>query len=217
MIAEKSSVIDEFHRLHYDGARAGGSWADARWHGVKLWKQPSDLWLYAELIFSLRPALIIETGTAFGGSALFYAHQLDQIGRGNVVSIDLKSYAPDYPRHPRISYLTGRSSVEPAVVNVVASLVKEADGPVLVSLDSDHSMTHVLAELEAYAGFVTPNSYVVVEDTNVNGHPVYPEHGPGPWEAVEAWLPQHSDFQEDERLPRRWFFSYHRWLKRRRV
>ena len=214
-VRNRQEVVDDFHRLHYEGAADGGTWADARWHGIKCWKQPADMWLYQELIFAVRPAFIIETGTAFGGSALFYAHQLDQIGYGRVLSIDIQPYSFGYPRHPRIEYLCGRSSVDPLVRRELE--YRDYVGPVMVSLDSDHSESHVLAELEAYAPLVTPNSYLVVEDTNVHGHPVYPEHGPGPWEAVEKWLPQHPEFVEDTRLPKRWFYSYHRWFKRRRV
>lgn len=216
MIDTQHSVIDDFHRLHYEGAAKGQGWGSAHWHGVKLWKNPTDLWLYQELIHEIRPALIIETGTAFGGSALYFAHQFDQIGHGHVVTIDLKPYSKDYPRHRRITYISGKSSVRTDVLTEVERLVEWAGGPVLVSLDSDHSEKHVRDELEVYAPLVTAGSYLIVEDTNVNGHPVYPEHGPGPWEAVEAWLPSHPEFVEDTRIQERWLFSYHRWFKKRR-
>ena len=71
-------------------------------------------------------------------------------------------------------------------------------GTVLVILDADHSRDHVLAELQLWADVVSVGSYVIVEDTNINGHPVYAEFGPGPWEAVEQFLAGRSDFTVDE-------------------
>ena len=67
----------------------------------------------------------------------------------------------------------------------------------MVILDSDHSQAHVSAELSAYAPLVTPGCYLIVEDTCVNGHPLYPDHGPGPMEALDAFLPQHPEFEPD--------------------
>ena len=68
---------------------------------------------------------------------------------------------------------------------------------VMVILDSDHQKSHVHAELDAYAPFVTPGQYLIVEDTNINGNPVLPEFGPGPREALGEWLPRHSEFNVD--------------------
>jgi cephalosporin hydroxylase len=69
-----------------------------------------------------------------------------------------------------------------------------------VLLDSDHAEAHVRQELEAYHPLVTAGSYLVVEDTNLNGHPVEPEHGPGPWEAMQAFLSAHTQFAHDTEM-----------------
>ena len=97
-----------------------------------------------------------------------------------------------------MTYVTA-SSTDPGVVADVYASVPDG-APTLVILDSDHSRDHVLAELRAYADLVTVGSYVVVEDTNVNGHPAYPEFGPGPMEAVDAFLDEDSRFEVDAGL-----------------
>lgn len=217
-----SQVIDDFHRLAYDSALEGRSWGGATYFGHKLWKWPGDLQLYQELIWEVKPHVIVETGSAFGGSALFYAHLMDQIGWGKVISVDLKAVSGGYPKHPRIAYLGGRSSTSMDTFREVQSWVnqhcepKVGQGACVVVLDSDHSKGHVLTEMNMYSKLVTPNSWMIVEDVNVNGHPVYSEHGPGPREAVDAWLPGHPDFKEDETRAGKYLFSMHAWLRRRR-
>jgi cephalosporin hydroxylase len=152
--------------------------------GAPAQKCPLDLWIYQEILFETRPGLIVETGTAAGGSALFLASICDLLGHGHVVTIDVAE--GERPPHPRISYLHG-SSTDPVIVAQVQRMAATADG-VMVVLDSEHACEHVLAELEAYGPLVTPGCYLIVEDTNVNGHPVLAEHGPGPAEAVETFL-----------------------------
>lgn len=213
----RQELIDAFHKLWYHEAERSLTWASTFYMGHKVWKCPFDMWLYQELIYQIRPALIIETGTAFGGSALYYAHLFDQIGHGRVLTVDLKPIEKSYPRHPRISYMGGKSSTDPRVVKEVAKEVEWAGGPIMVILDSDHSQFHVRAELNNYAQFVTPSSYLIVEDTNVNGHPVFPDHGPGPYEAMVEWLPKHPEFSIDEKIPARMLFSMHHFLRRERT
>ncbi len=185
--------VDAFH-LHYYDAEA---WRRTRWLGVEAQKCPLDLWIYQELLFELRPDLILETGTMFGGSALFLASICDLLGHGEVVSVDLVHRAP-LPQHPRLQFILG-SSTDAAVLEHMR-FRSQGKQTVMAVLDSDHSFAHVLAELEAYQHLVTPGSMLIVEDTNVNGNPILPDHGPGPREAVAEFLRRHDTF----RVERQW-------------
>ena len=167
--------------------------------GYPVLKCPLDLWIYQEILFDLEPDIIIECGTAYGGSALYLASMCDQIGNGKILTIDLEKPLVDpqrqLPKHHRIHYLTGSSTsveIKDQLSNLIAS-----DDKVMVILDSDHSKDHVLKEMLIYNTLVTKGQYMIVEDTNVNGHPVLPFHGPGPMEAVEEFLSHNTDFTVD--------------------
>jgi len=189
------SVVDEFHRLYYSEAEA--TWKKTFWLGVPTFKCPLDLWVYQEIVWATRPDVVIETGTLYGGSALYLAALLDLTGNGRILTIDIAA-SPKRPAHPRIEYVSG-SSVGPDVVRYVSSAIR-ANDTVMVILDADHSKTHVLQELRAYHPLVTPGSYLIVEDTNVNGRPVLPDHGPGPMEAVTDFLNENPAFEVDRSL-----------------
>jgi cephalosporin hydroxylase len=189
-----STLARHFNRAYYYSTEQ--TVYGASWLGVRAVKYPTDLWVYQELIHEQRPDLIVETGTFLGGSALFMANVCDRLGAGAIVSIDLElgAYGP-LPEHSRIAYLKG-SSVDAATVERVRSMLPDS-GNVMVILDSLHTREHVLAELRAYAALVPVGGFVVVEDTNVNGHPVLPRWGPGPMEAVEAYLTERPGFVPD--------------------
>ncbi len=102
----------------------------------------------------------------------------------------------DRPKHTRVTYLLG-SSTSKEIVEKVQSFIRSKD-EIVVILDSDHHKEHVLRELEIYSKFVTKGSYIIVEDTNINGHPVEPEFGPGPMEAVKEFLKDNKDFVIDK-------------------
>ena len=141
------------------------AWTEASWLGAQALKNPLDLWVYQEIMAETRPELVVETGTYRGGSASFLASICDLLGVGEVVSIDVRPESNDYPTHPRITYLGGRSSTDP---DVVADVRARAEGKrTLVILDSDHSQEHVEAELAEYAPLVPVGSYVIVEDSNI--------------------------------------------------
>jgi cephalosporin hydroxylase len=170
------------------------TWTTTKWMGVPAFKYPSDAWSYQEILYETKPDLIVETGTNQGGSALFFAGIMDLLGAGRIVTVDMEHFE-GRPVHPRIHYLTG-SSTSKEIIECVEKFAANA-AKVMVILDSDHSEKHVHQELLLYHRFVTPGCYLVVEDTNVNGHPVCRQHGPGPMEAIRRFLPQHPEFQTD--------------------
>jgi cephalosporin hydroxylase len=187
-------ILNNFHRSYFNARDFNLTWRNTYWLGHPILKCPLDLWLYQEILHKVRPSLIIETGTAYGGSALYLASICDLVGAGRVVTIDVTPQSAR-PSHPRITYIDA-SSTSPDTVDRVRSEIGH-DDTVMVILDSDHRMAHVADELALYHSFVSPGSYLIVEDTNLNGHPVEPEFGPGPMEAVEAFLPSHPEFTHD--------------------
>ena len=195
MTPEEKSIVDAFHLLYYDGPRgAGRVHHRTSWMGTPCLKCPMDLWAYQEILAEVRPDFVVETGTHLGGSALFFAHMLDLLGRGEVVTVDILE-RPDRPRHPRIRYVTGSSGDE-SLVGVLFADRPPAETR-LVILDSDHSQAHVAKELALFAPHVSVGSYLIVEDTNVNGRPVLPDYGPGPSEAVAEFLATNRNFEAD--------------------
>lgn len=199
-----TDVIKKFHILYYDSP----TWRTnlTTWMGVVTWKCPFDLWIIQELLCQLKLDYIVETGTAYGGSALYYASIFDLLNHGQVITIDDNSSPfmtskdiENRPKHPRITYIKG-SSID---VNIVEQVISLCNGlNVMVVLDSFHSEPHVYSELQLYSPLVSKGSYIIVEDTNVNGNPVAPDHGPGPSEAVKKWLTKNPSFKVDSSCER---------------
>lgn len=179
----------------HDVLYASNAWTDATWLGAQALKNPLDLWVYQEIMVETRPELVVETGTYRGGSAFFLASICDLLGAGEVVSVDIEPVRDDYPAHPRITYLGGRSSTEPDVVAEVRA--RAAGKRTLVVLDSDHSQAHVEAELAAYGPLVPLGGYVIVEDSNIGR--IRKDLLPGPLEAVEAFLSRTDAFEIDRK------------------
>ena len=193
--AEKE-VISNFHNLYFR-LNEKKSGLLLSWMGYQTGKLPSDLWVYQEMLYSIRPDLIIECGTHHGGSALFLANMLEMLGSGRVITIDL--YPRDgRPEHELITYLSG-SSTDKKIFNLITEQISPNDR-VLVILNSDHTMDHVQAELELYKSLITVGSYLVVEDTFLGGHPSHENFGPGPMKAVKQFLNSNSNFVIDKSL-----------------
>lgn len=148
-----------------------------------------------EIIFEIKPDLIIETGTFKGGSALYYASLFDLIGNGRVITIDVE-FRENRIKHPRIKYVFS-SSTDELMVPLLDEEVKGSK-TVMVLIDSDHSRDHVLKEIEIYSKYVTKGSYMILEDTALNGHPIHPNTGPGPMEALDIFMKDNKDFKIDK-------------------
>jgi cephalosporin hydroxylase len=191
LLSEKG-IVDRFHKLYYDSKPT--TWANTLWMGVPCLKCPLDLWIYQEMLFDLKPDRIVECGTAGGGSSLFLAHMCDLVGNGRVLTIDIEAW-PNRPAHERVTYLLG-SDTSDEVVGRVREFVKDAR-TVMIILDSDHGKEHVSQELSIYCRFVTRGSYIIVEDSNIGGHPVKHRISPGPMGAIRGFLAENTDFIAD--------------------
>jgi cephalosporin hydroxylase len=183
------------------------------WLGHPIRQSLLDLQEIQETIWQLQPELLIETGTSWGGSALFYCHLFDLIGKGEVVSVDIVRMHDI--GHPRATFLVG-SSVDEQVVSAIEARVARTKGAVMVILDSDHSESHVFAELVAYARFVTEGSYCLVQDGVIDRLSFYRKSRPGPLPAISRFLAENRDFVVDASKCKRYLVTHHPsgWLKR---
>ena len=181
------------------------------WLGRPLIQLPSDAMAMQEIIWAVKPDLIIETGVAHGGSVVLSASLLELLGHGEVLGIDIdirphnRQAIEAHPLARRISLIEG-SSTDPTVV---AQVRERAAGKarVLVCLDSNHTHDHVLAELEAYAGLVSVDSYCIVFDTFVEDMPADHVWTDRPWgkgnnpkTALREWLQTHPEFEIDHSI-----------------
>lgn len=184
------------------------------WLGQPIWQNVLDLWTIQETIAEVRPDLLIECGTNRGGSSLFFAHLMDLMNRGSVITIDVVKLHEHL--HPRITHMLG-SSTAPEIVEQVHSRVASSSGPILVILDSDHSQAHVTKELEIYAPFVTPGSYCLVQDGVIDTLPMMAGARPGPLGSIDAFVAGHPDFEVDHARCERFLISHHPrgWIRRK--
>lgn len=138
------------------------------WMGRPIIQMPDDVMRVQEAIYAIKPDLVIETGVAHGGSLILYASLMEAMGEGHVIGVDIeirphnRAALEAHPLFKRITLIEGSSTAP----EIVARVRDKAYGykRVLVLLDSNHTKDHVAAELEAYAGLVTPGSYIVATD-----------------------------------------------------
>lgn len=205
-------TIEDFHKLYY-GERWNEIYGRTFYRGYPCLKCPLDLWIYQEIFTEYKPEVIIELGTFNGGSALWIGDTVKNIGLDcEVVTVDMNG-GNLMVRASNVEYIVS-SSVDDSLVQEFYK--KYADKKVIVILDSDHTKSHVLNELNSYCGLIKSGGYIIVEDTNVNGHPVRPDWGEGPAEAVEEFLRTHSEFSPDQSRHKFFLtFNYNGYLKRK--
>lgn len=183
------------------------------WMGRPIIQYPQDVLAMQEVIWTVQPDLIIETGVAHGGSIIYYASLLELLeasgasrgGRVVGIDIDIRNHNREaitaHPMSKRIELIQG-SSIDKAIVGQVADKIGNAKR-VMVVLDSNHTHEHVMKELELYAGFVSPGSYLVVFDTVIENMSA-DMFGDRPWTignnpmtAVHEFLKTNADFAID--------------------
>jgi cephalosporin hydroxylase len=172
-------------------------WRNTTWLGQRVPIPPTDLVTYQEIVATVRPDVIIETGTGGGGRALFLASVCEAIDHGRVISVDPK-LGDDLPQHPRLTYLEGQAHAD-STLDQVRGLVGDGSNGFVI-LGSRGSAQRMKREFDAYCGFAGVGSYVVIEDTILNGHPVFPGFGPGPAEGANRALAEHGEFVVDSAM-----------------
>ena len=181
-----------------------------KWMGVPIIQFPQDIVAMQEIIWNIKPDLIIETGIARGGSIIYYASLLELIGKGEVIGVDIdirshnRKAIENHPMYKRITMIQG-SSIDESIVGQVKkhTVGKEK---ILVILDSNHTHSHVRKELDLYAPFVSKGSYLVAFDTVVEDMPAdfFPDRpwsvGDNPKTAVWDFLKTNDNFVIDKNI-----------------
>jgi cephalosporin hydroxylase len=187
------------------------------WMGRPIIQYPQDMLAMQEIIWEIKPDLIIETGIAHGGSLIYYASLLELIGDGEILGVDIdirehnRIEIEKHPMFKRIKMIEG-SSVSSETISKVAEIAK-GKKRVLVTLDSNHTHEHVLQELNLYAPFVTEGSYLVCFDTIVEDLPndYLPgrawSQGDNPKTAVWEFLKSNANFEIDKQIDNKLLIS----------
>jgi len=169
---------------------------DSTYFGIPCQRSPLDFWIYQEIIFALKPDVIVEIGSYCGGSALSLAHLCDHLGKGRIIAVDidhsrLNQTAKD---HPRISFITGDAC------EVFDEVVAKCGGAtaVMVIEDSSHEYQSTLNILKKYSQLVTVGSYLIVEDS-ICHHGLNTGPNPGPYEAILDFIDNHQNFYIDRK------------------
>lgn len=189
----------------------------AKFLGVPTWQNPCDMWVMQELLTEIKPDILIEAGTAYGGASLYFASVLEQLGGdGKVITIDIEPKTKQAEQLPlwqkRIELIVGDSTSPETLAKIKERI---AGKKVMVTLDSLHTTAHVAKELSLYADLVTPGSYLVVQDTVIDQHKEwiaryasYNGSTSGPAPAVADFLQARQDYVVD-RSREKFLFTFY--------
>lgn len=210
-------VIDDLKRL-WGRVAANERWYEHNWMGVPIWQLPEDLIRLQEIVYETQPDWIVETGTKFGGSAIFFASLLELTGKrqGGIITLDIfateeaKKTLASHPLRHYVKKVIVGDAAAPEAGEQVAEALGSNPGKVLVFLDDNHNAEHVYREMQMYAPFVSTGSYMIVADTifqDLAGTPVglpsdkYPDvASSNPRVAVSRFMAERTDFERDSRF-----------------
>lgn len=206
------SLTDAARRFREESIKSQYSY-NFSWMGRPIIQYPQDMVVMQEILWSVKPDLVIETGIAHGGSIIFYASILELLGKGEVLGIDIeirphnRKEIEKHPMFKRITMIEG-DSISGVVLDQVRQKVK-GKRTVLVCLDSNHTHDHVFNEMKSYSPFVTKGSYLIVFDTIIEVLPddFYPYR---PWSknnnpktAVREFLETNHRFTIDKSIEKK--------------
>jgi len=177
---------ENYLKWYYDS----NIWTTTTFMGINCFKSVSDMWNYQEILYSLRPSLVVEGGTANGGSTLYFSFILRSINTDSkVISIDINhdNVAEQVKNEKHIELLNCKFT-DDKVISRIKKLRMVFQGPIFVILDDDHTKKNVLEEMEILRDILVKGDYLIVEDGIVNGNPVLPGWGEGPLEAIEDYF-----------------------------
>jgi cephalosporin hydroxylase len=206
--ASNRSLQDSAKQFLVESLAANYSY-NFEWLGMPIFQYPQDMLALQEIIWTTKPDCIVETGVARGGSLLFYASMLELLGiDAFVVGIDTRAHNRkrilEHPLSKRIHLVDG-SSIAPTTVNAVRTLTSNRRR-IMLCLDSNHTHSHVLRELELYAPLVAQGCYCVVFDTIIESMPKG-HYSNRPWDkgnnpktAVLEYLKTHPEFDIDKSI-----------------
>jgi cephalosporin hydroxylase len=204
---QNPTFLDDYLKWYFDS----NIWITTTFMGINCLKSVCDMWNYQEILYSLRPSLIVEGGTANGGSTLYFSFILRSVNPDSkVISIDINhSNVAEAVKNEKHIELLNCKFTDKNVISRIKELRMVFQGPIFVILDDDHTKKNVLAEMEILRDILVKGDYLVVEDGIVNGHPVLPGWGEGPLEAIEDYFKRYPhDYTIDTQREYKFGFTF---------